>query len=50
MSIRFIISLILFCAVTLETDAQSVSTDSVKNDTIAKKESLGKRLNNKLSA
>lgn len=49
MSIRFIISLILFCAVTLETDAQSVSTDSVKNDTIAKKESLGKRLNNKLS-
>ena len=49
MSIRCIISLILFCAVTLETDAQSVSTDSVKNDTIAKKESLGKRLNNKLS-
>ena len=33
----------------METDAQSVSTDSVVSDTIVKKESLGKRLNQKLS-
>ena len=33
----------------METDAQSVSTDSVISDTIVKKESLGKRLNQKLS-
>jgi hypothetical protein len=33
----------------VETDAQSVSTDSVISDTIVKKESLGKRLNQKLS-
>ena len=49
MSIRTILSLILFCVVTVETDAQSVSTDSVISDTIVKKESLGKRLNQKLS-
>ena len=49
MSIRTILSLILFCVVTVETDAQSVSTDSVVSDTIVKKESLGKRLNQKLS-
>ena len=49
MSIKTILSLILFCVVTVETDAQSVSTDSVVSDTIVKKESLGKRLNQKLS-
>ena len=49
MSIKTILSLILFCVVTVETDAQSVSTDSVISDTIVKKESLGKRLNQKLS-
>ena len=49
MSIRTIFSLILFCIFTVETDAQSVSTDSVVSDTIVKKESLGKRLNQKLS-
>ncbi len=49
MMIRVILSIILFCVVTVETDAQSVSTDSMKNDTIVKKESLWKRLNRKLS-
>ncbi len=49
MMIRVILSIILFCVVTVETDAQSVSTDSMKSDTIVKKESLGKRLNKKLS-
>ena len=33
----------------VETDARSVSTDSIKSDTIVKKEGLGKRLNKKLS-
>ena len=33
----------------VETDAQSVSADSMKSDSIVKKESLGKRLNKKLS-
>ena len=32
MMIRVILSIILFCVVTVETDAQSVSTDSMKND------------------
>ena len=49
MMIRVILSIILFCVVTVETDAQSVSADSMKSDTIVKKESLGKRLNKKLS-
>ncbi len=50
MSIRSIFTIILFCAVTVEAGAQSVTaTDSVTSDTIAKKESLGKRLNKKLS-
>lgn len=49
MMIRVILSIILLCVVMVETDAQSVSTDSMKNDTIVKKESLGKRLNRKLS-
>lgn len=49
MMIRVILSIILFCVVTVETDAQPVSTDSMKNDTIVKKESLWKRLNRKLS-
>ena len=34
MMIRVILSIILFCVVTVETDAQSVSTDSMKNDKI----------------
>lgn len=49
MSMRIILSIILLCAVALETDAQSVSNDSIKSDTVVKKESLGKRLNKKLS-
>ena len=49
MSIRVILPIVLFCAVMVETDAQSVSADSMKSDTIVKKESLGKRLNKKLS-
>ena len=49
MSIRVILPIVLFCAVMVETDAQSVSADSMKSDSIVKKESLGKRLNNKLS-
>lgn len=51
-SIRKIWSLILFCAITVETDAQSVSTDSVVVDSVAvpeARQSLGKRLNNKLT-
>ena len=49
MSIRVILPIVLFCAVMVETDARSVSADSIKSDSIVKKESLGKRLNNKLS-
>ena len=49
MMIRVILSIILLCAVALETDAQSVSNDSIKNDTVVKRESLAKRLNKKLS-
>ena len=49
MSMRIILSIILLCAVALETDAQSVSNDSIKSDTVVKRESLAKRLNKKLS-
>lgn len=52
MSIRTILSFILFCSMRADADAQSASTDSIVNDTIASSEarqSLGKHLNEKLT-
>ena len=49
MNIKSFISIILFCAVTMDAAAQSDVTNSLENDSIVKKESLGKRLNQKLS-
>ena len=49
---RYYLFIILFTAFTVDTDAQSVSTDSVVSDAVVpteKKQSLGKRLNNKLT-
>lgn len=52
MSIRTFITMILFCAVMVETDAQSVATDSIENDTITSpevKQSLPQKLDTKLT-
>ena len=48
---RSLLAIVLFCTMSVDTEAQTVSTDSVVSDTVVlseKKSGLGKRLNNKL--
>ena len=52
MSIRSILAIMLFCTITVDTEAQTVSTDSIVNESVVpleKKQNLGKRLNTKLT-
>ena len=52
MSIRSILAIMLFCTITVDTEAQTVSTDSIINESVVpleKKQNLGKRLNTKLT-